>query len=169
MAGGAGRRLALLLAMAGTIGCDRLTKHVAGDMLAGTPGQSLLGGSVRLEYAENPGAFLGFGAGWPPQVRMTIFVAATVVGLFVMARLARRLRHAPGALFGLALIAGGALSNMSDRLAYGSVVDFIHVGVGPVRTGIFNVADVAIMAGAALLIAAIAAPGNQPAASPPPS
>ena len=66
--------------MAGTIGCDRLTKHVATDALAGTTGRSFLGGAIRLDYAENPGAFLGLGASWPPATRLIVFATATVPG-----------------------------------------------------------------------------------------
>ena len=58
------------------------------------------------------------------------------------------------ALLGLALFVAGGASNWIDRLARGFVVDFLNVGVGPVRTGIFNVADVAIMAGAAIMLIA---------------
>jgi signal peptidase II len=48
----------------------------------------------------------------------------------------------------VALIVGGGVSNLIDRLRYGGyVVDFLNVGIGPVRTGIFNVADMAIMVG----------------------
>jgi signal peptidase II len=43
------------------------------------------------------------------------------------------------------------LSNLIDRIAVGSVIDFLNVGVGSLRTGIFNLADVAIMAGAGCL------------------
>ncbi|HXC20398.1 MAG TPA: signal peptidase II, partial [Steroidobacteraceae bacterium] len=53
----------------------------------------------------------------------------------------------------LALIAGGGISNLIDRLLYGGrVTDFLNVGIGSLRTGIFNVADMAILAGALLLI-----------------
>jgi signal peptidase II len=46
------------------------------------------------------------------------------------------------------LIVGGGVSNLIDRLRYGGyVVDFLNVGIGSLRTGIFNVADMAIMAG----------------------
>jgi signal peptidase II len=51
----------------------------------------------------------------------------------------------------VALIVGGGVSNLVDRLRYGGyVVDFLNVGIGPVRTGIFNVADMAIMVGVVL-------------------
>jgi signal peptidase II len=145
-------RAPLLVAAAATIGCDRLTKHLATDALAGTPGRSFLGGAVQLEYAENPGAFLGLGAAWPPSVRLAVFAAATAFGIALITTLARHLRRGP-ALVGLGLIAGGSLSNLADRLATGSVVDFLYVGVGPVHTGVFNVADAAILAGAILVVA----------------
>ena len=54
-------------------------------------------------------------------------------------------------LIGVALFVAGGASNLVDRIAYGMVIDFMNVGVGPVRTGIFNVADVAIMLGAGIL------------------
>ena len=148
-----GLRVALLLAMAATIGCDRITKQIATEVLAGTPARSFLAGAIRLEYAENAGAFLGLGATWPASVRAAVFALATFVGLAVVTALWRRLGHTPAAVFGLALFAAGSLSNLVDRAAYGSVVDFLNVGIGPVRTGIFNVADVAIVAGAALVVA----------------
>jgi lipoprotein signal peptidase len=54
-----GIRLVLLLAIGATIGCDRVTKHVAATTLSGTPSRSFLADTVRLEYVENTGAFLG--------------------------------------------------------------------------------------------------------------
>jgi signal peptidase II len=51
--------------MASTIGCDRVTKHMAAALLADKPPQSFLADSVRLEYAENAGGFLSLGAGLP--------------------------------------------------------------------------------------------------------
>jgi signal peptidase II len=149
-------RVALLAAMAGTIGCDRVTKLVATATLADAPARSFLGGTLRLDYAENPGAFLGLGADWPPEVRAAVFTAAAAIGLVVVAGLAWRLRQVPLALVGLALFAAGSLSNLVDRVAYGSVVDFLNVGIGPLRTGIFNLADVAILAGAALVVSSTA-------------
>jgi len=48
-------RLVLFLAVVGTIGCDRVTKHVAATTLAGSAGRSYLGDTVRIGYAENRG------------------------------------------------------------------------------------------------------------------
>jgi signal peptidase II len=55
-------------------------------------------------------------------------------------------------LAGLALLIGGGVSNLVDRISRGAVVDFLNLGIGSLRTGIFNVADMAIMSGIALLI-----------------
>ena len=68
----------------------------------------------------------------------------------MLAALTRRLKGM--ALLGLWLLFAGGFSNLVDRVVHGRVVDFLNVGIGPVRTGIFNVADMAIMLGVALLL-----------------
>jgi len=57
-------------------------------------------------------------------------------------------------LIGTSLVLAGGASNWVDRVVRGSVVDFLNIGVGPLRTGIFNVADMAIMLGVAVLLLA---------------
>jgi signal peptidase II len=147
-----GRTLTLLLLVATTIGCDRVTKHLAAENLAGAPPQSFLGDTFRLTYAENVGGFLSLGASLPPALRTAVFTIATGAILLAVAVMAWRhrgsVRHA--AAFSL-FIAGGA-SNWFDRLSEGRVVDFMNVGIGWLRTGVFNVADVAIMLGVALFV-----------------
>ena len=64
-----GTRVAMVIAMGATIGCDRVTKQIAETKLVGMPRQSFLADTIRLEYVENTGAFLGLGAEWPPAVR----------------------------------------------------------------------------------------------------
>ena len=54
-------------------------------------------------------------------------------------------------MLGVALLIAGGGSNWLDRITRGSVIDFLNVGIGPVRTGVFNVADVAIVMGVALI------------------
>ena len=145
-------RLVLLVAVLTTIGCDRLTKHVASTSLAGTPGRSYLGDTVRLGYVENPGGFLSFGADWPPAVRTGVFTVATGVLLLALIVHGVRRRWQGWQTLGLALMVAGGLSNWIDRVARGSVVDFLNVGIGSLRTGIFNVADFAMMVGIAVFV-----------------
>jgi len=146
-----GIRVVLLIAIGATIGCDRVTKHIAATTLSGTQTRSFLADTVRLEYVENVGAFLGLGADWPSWARTTIFSVGNVVLLLVLAVMAMRLRWPRLALLGLALFVAGGASNLVDRIAYGKVIDFMNVGLGPLRTGIFNVADMAIMLGAGII------------------
>jgi signal peptidase II len=147
-----GVRLVLLIAIGATIGCDRVTKHVAATTLSGTPSRSFLADTFRLEYQENEGAFLGLGADWPRPVRTAIFGLGNGLLLLALAILAVRRRWPRAALLGVALFLAGGASNLLDRITYGSVIDFMNVGIGPLRTGIFNVADMAIMFGAGILV-----------------
>ena len=147
-------RLTLLsLVMLTCVGCDQAAKAVARDSLAGRT-ISLLGGAVRFEYAENTGAFLSLGASLPSGMRSLLFVGGTgVIVLGLLVAMARGSQGAsPSGSLGLAFLAGGAVGNLIDRLAYdGAVVDFVSVGLGGLRTGIFNLADVAITSGVILV------------------
>jgi len=145
-----GVRFVLFTAICATIGCDRVTKHVAATTLSQTASRSFLADTFRLEYTENTGAFLGLGADWPRPVRTTVFGVGNGLLLLALAIAALRGRWSRRALFGVALFVAGGASNLVDRLTYGMVIDFMNVGIGPLRTGIFNVADMAIMLGAGI-------------------
>lgn len=147
-------RLALVVAVLSTIGCDRVTKRAATTMLAGSPSRSYLADTVRLVYVENTGGFLGLGAGLPSGARTGLFTAGAGLLLCLLVVAAIRGRWDRWSRLGLALFVAGGASNWIDRVARGSVVDFLNVGVGPVRTGVFNVADVSIMLGASLVVLA---------------
>ena len=140
----------LCLLLAATAGCDRVTKHLALTNLAGMPEQSYLGDTIRLDYHENAGGFLSAGATWRPEVRAAVFQVANGIFLLGTLIMAVRFKWSRLAAVGLLLFLAGGISNLVDRIAMGSVIDFLNVGIGPVRTGIFNVADVAIMAGIGL-------------------
>src|SRR5687767_7469994 len=137
-------RLILVIATVSTIGCDRVTKHMAATSLPESPIRSFLGDTVRLEYAENTGALLGLGADWPPPFRTAIFVIGNGLLLLWLAVIAARRHWQRLALLGAALMVAGGTSNLMDRISYGMVIDFMHVGIGPVGTGIFIAADMAI-------------------------
>src|SRR5262249_41735772 len=135
------------------IGCDRVTKHLATAKLAGNPARSYLSDTVRLEYAQNPGAFLSLGARLPTGARTALFTVGAALGLAAGAVAAVGGRWEWAALNGALLFLAGGASNLADRMCHGTVVDFMNVGVGSLRTGIFNVADVAVMMGVALMVA----------------
>ena len=144
---------ALLLALL-CMGCDLLTKRVAESWLSGAGMISYLGDIVRFELVFNPGAMLGLGGQLPEGVRevVLIWLVPSVLGVLCIQFL-RSPDTTARELIALALIAGGGLGNWLDRmLNQGTVTDFVSLGLGPLRTGIFNLADVAVMAGVALLL-----------------
>jgi signal peptidase II len=136
------------------VAIDQMTKWLAKTYLAPDGFFSFAGDMFRLQYAENTGAFLSFGSGLPEHWRHIVFTV--FVGIFLLGLLAYVLfnRNLPrDYMTCLALVCGGGISNLIDRIAYGGrVVDFLNVGIGPLRTGIFNVADMAITGGALLVL-----------------
>jgi signal peptidase II len=72
--------------------------------------------------------------------------------LLALVTTAIRLRWPRLALLGVSVFVAGGVSNLLDRIVYGNVIDFMNVGVGPLRTGIFNVADMAVILGAAIVL-----------------
>ncbi len=161
------RVLLVAATLLGCVGCDQASKSAARALLAPFTTRSLMHDALRLQLTENAGAFLSLGASLPEHLRFVLFTAATgalLVGLSCAALFARRLDRWKAVA--LALIAGGGASNLWDRLMdAGRVTDFLNVGIGPLRTGIFNFADMAILGGAILLVWG----GRAVAASPPSS
>jgi len=155
-------RVLLLLACLATVGCDRISKHAAASLLTGAADRSFLGDTIRLSYAENSGGFLSIGADLPLERRLIVFTIGTGLMLAGLAFIAIRSRWQGARLLGAALVLAGGASNLIDRLATGVVVDFMNVGVGPLRTGVFNVADVAIMGGVVLIAFARGQRGDHP-------
>ncbi len=148
------RVLVVVLTLCCCVGCDQVSKSAARAFLSTGVTESLFADSLRLQLVENPGSFLSLGAALPDQLRFGLFTAGVsllVLGLLWVALFARRL--GPPRFVALALVAGGGMSNLIDRLLYqGRVTDFLNVGIGSLRTGIFNLADMAILTGALLLV-----------------
>jgi signal peptidase II len=133
---------------------DQATKWLAKKYLAPDGFISFAGDTLRFQYAENTGAFLSFGSSLPEPWRhivLTVLVALFLMGLLAYLLFSRTL---PGHYVAcLSLVCGGGISNLIDRIVYdGRVVDFLNTGIGPIRTGIFNVADMAITTGVILLL-----------------
>ena len=129
---------------------DVITKAIAErNLLRGIP-HEVLGNTVQLKLVYNPGAAFGLNLG--PQSRW-IFAVLTVLALVILGRLYRSTHTGHTArVAALALVCAGAVGNLIDRLrSFFGVVDFIDVGIGDSRWPTFNVADMAVSIGAALL------------------
>lgn len=132
---------------------DRLTKIWAVNTLKEQPMKSYLDDVFRLVYAENTGAFLSLGSGMNDNLRYWVLAVVPVLVLlyiFFHVLTAKNLHIVQQAAFGFIL--GGGLSNIYDRIMEGRVVDFMNMGFGTLRTGIFNVADMSIMLGLFLMV-----------------
>jgi signal peptidase II len=129
--------------------CDQMTKTIAKESLVLSSPISLLHDLIRIEYTENPGAILGLGANLPGQVRFLFFVVFVSLILAVtLAFAVNTHRFSLIQLIGLSLVTAGGIGNLLDRLFNnGAVIDFVSFGIGPLRTGIMNVADVATTIG----------------------
>lgn len=110
----------------------------------------VVGDKVRLTLVYNPGAAFGLHVG--PYSRW-VFMLLTFGALWILWRLYRNTRDGElGRTLALALVCGGALGNLIDRIRSSiGVVDFIDVGVADMRWPTFNVADMAVSVGACLL------------------
>lgn len=148
-----GKLSIVLLVLFGSVGCDQVTKVAAREHLAGRGTLSYLGDTFRLTYAENHGAFLGLGSTLPETTRTLLFtglVGIVLAGLLVW--VFRTADISKMAVLAASLVIGGGIGNLIDRIVFdGGVTDFMNMGIGGLRTGIFNVADVWIMAGVFLL------------------
>jgi signal peptidase II len=136
------------------LGCDQWTKMLATEHLKQVPPAQFLGDTLRIQYAENPGAFLGAGGGLPAQQRFWLLVVLNAVVLIAIpVVVAAKCNLGRAQMLAVSLLLAGGIGNLLDRVFHGGlVVDFLNMGIGPLRTGIFNVADMAIMGGFALLI-----------------
>jgi signal peptidase II len=149
------RLLILLVVLGCCAGCDQASKHLARSGLEHSGPVTLPGGFGELRVAENPGSFLSLGDSLPKPLRLALFTVGTGVcmaGLFAFL-VGTRSRLGSFQFIGLALIWVGGTSNLIDRVArHGLVTDFVVIRIGPLHTGIFNAADVMIMAGVGILM-----------------
>jgi signal peptidase II len=147
------RLLVLLIPGLLATALDRLTKIWAVNTLKEQPMQSYFNDVFRLVYAENTGAFLSLGSDMNDTLRYWVLAVVPVLVLlyiFFHVLTAKNLHVVQQAAFGFIL--GGGLSNIYDRIMEGRVVDFMNMGFGTLRTGIFNVADMSIMLGLFLMV-----------------
>ena len=140
------------------ISCDRVTKNLAKTHLMNHPDISYLHDTFKLEYAENTGAALSLGDSLPKTISfwlLSMGPLAVMLGLVVYMLMNLNKLNALK-MVALALIFAGGMGNLIDRIFFDRhVTDFMNVGIASLRTGIFNVADMAVTAGTICLLIAM--------------
>jgi signal peptidase II len=146
------RRLHFLIALF-VIVLDRLAKLVVEHKIPLHDGIQIIPGFFRLTHLENRGAAFGLFADSPSPWKIGVLVLFSVIALVVVSALLWKNSHTISITgIGLALILGGAVGNLWDRLTAGHVTDFLLFYIGRYQWPAFNVADSAIVVGATLLV-----------------
>ena len=139
-----------VLVLGGVVAFDFITKMMIQRTFNLYQQVDVIGDYVRLTYIHNPGAAFGIQLG--PYSRfiflgLSLVALAALAGMYWVTPAKDRIR-----LTSIALICGGAVGNLLDRIRLSAgVVDFLDVGIGQLRWPVFNVADVAVTTGAVFL------------------
>ena len=144
----------LLLISVVIIVVDRLTKALVSRRVALGDGITIIPHFLRITHWLNEGAAFSLFADStsPNAVRWGLIAFSAVAAIAVLIALIRLGSRFTITTFALALVLGGAIGNLHDRIAYGSVVDFIEVHIFGYHWPDFNVADSSIVMGACLLL-----------------
>jgi signal peptidase II len=132
---------------------DQATKAAVERLLNLYESQTLIGGLLQLTSVRNHGAAFGLFSSASLPYQSSLFAALSLLALLAIGAYAWRLpasSRLPRS--GLALIMGGALGNLLDRVRLGYVIDFVDVYWGSHHWPAFNVADSAISVGVCLLV-----------------
>src|SRR6476619_838171 len=132
---------------------DRAAKWAVARNISLHDNIQIIPGFFRLTHVENRGAAFGLFADSPSEWKIAALVLFSIVALVIVSALLWKNSHSMTTTgVGLALILGGAVGNLWDRVVSGRVVDFLLFYVGQYQWPAFNVADSAIVVGAALLV-----------------
>jgi signal peptidase II len=146
------RKFHLLIALA-IVCLDRISKLAIAKSISLHESIQVLPGFFRITHVENRGAAFGLFADSPSEWKIAVLVLFSIVALVIVSALLWHNSHSMSTTgIGLALIMGGALGNLWDRLVSGRVVDFLLFYIGRYQWPAFNVADSAIVIGAGLLV-----------------
>jgi signal peptidase II len=132
------------------IGWDRVSKEMAKEHLKNREPLSYFHDSFRLAYVENTGAAMSLGDNLPKTAsRWLLSIAPLIILLILFGYAIRKSKEMKmQKMLALSLIFAGGMGNVMDRLLFdGHVTDFMNIGYGNFRTGIFNLADVCVTAG----------------------
>ncbi len=146
------RRFGYVLISLVILGLDQITKAAVAARIPLHTSVTVIDGFFDLTHVKNRGAAFGLFASVESPFRALLLNAvafAVFVGILIYA-----FKSSPGSTrlqIGLALILGGAVGNLMDRIRFGSVTDFLDFSLGSYRWPAFNVADSAITIGVCLL------------------
>ena len=149
------RTLIILTMLTFNFGCDQISKSIVRQRIDYNEKINLIMDYLILTKVENTGAFLSIGHSLPQPLRMLLLTILPIIVLCIaLFYLLTKKSLSNLTILGICFVVGGGVGNIYDRLVYGSVTDFLQMNFVIVRTGIFNMADVSIMAGMFMILLA---------------
>ena len=147
------RNIFIALLIIANIALDQISKFWVRASVEANSVSQIIGDFLTLRNVENEGAFLGMGSdlGDTTKLIFLLIVPAIVLGLVVI-HMIKEKEMDKLSLIGFSCVVGGGIANVFDRFAYGLVTDFLHIDLGFVQTGIFNIADMSVTTGMILIL-----------------
>ncbi|HLW44150.1 MAG TPA: signal peptidase II [Candidatus Acidoferrales bacterium] len=143
----------LILIIAAILAADQATKHAIEKYTSADYLHVVFPGILNLIHTHNPGvAFSLFADSHSPAIRFTLLAFSIAVIIFLFWLLAAERAGGRIGQIGMAMILGGAIGNVFDRLTQRGVTDFIDLHIRSHHWPTFNIADSAIVVGAALVL-----------------
>ena len=137
-----------------SIALDQISKIWVRNNFESYVENSIIGDLFTLIKVENTGAFLGMGSELSETLRILLLIVLPIIVLIsisIYTYIDKTLDKI--SIIGFSLIIGGGIGNIFDRIAYGSVTDFLYLDFGGIfKTGIFNIADLSVTTGMILIL-----------------
>lgn len=135
------------------VGCDQITKIAVRKSVDYHERIEVISSYLTLTKVENSGAFLSLGDSLPYSLKTLLLLILPVLVLaYGVVFLISETNVSRTTLIGACFVIGGGIGNIYDRIMYGSVTDFLHIDLVIFSTGIFNMADLSIMTGMAIIL-----------------
>ena len=148
------RNISISIIIALSIFLDQISKILIRKNVEQYSDIKLIGEYFILTNVENSGAFLGMGSGFSPIMKSVFLIILPIIVLIsIIIYVYRDKEIDKVSLIGFSIIIGGGIGNIFDRIIYGSVTDFLFIDLGGIfKTGIFNIADLAVTTGMILIL-----------------
>ena len=148
------RNISISIIIALSIFLDQISKILIRNNVEQYSDIKLIGEYFILTNVENSGAFLGMGSGFSPIMKSVFLIILPIIVLISIIIYVYRDKEIDKiSLIGFSIIIGGGIGNIFDRIMYGSVTDFLFIDLGGIfKTGIFNIADLAVTTGMILIL-----------------
>ncbi|NJB69603.1 signal peptidase II [Saonia flava] len=147
------QRIVILLIVLLNIGCDQISKDIVRKKIAPSEYIQVVKNNLVLTNVENTGAMLGTGQNLPQPLKTILLqIFPIIILLILLFSILKKTNLNKWLIVAFAFVIGGGIGNLIDRVAYGSVTDFVHINLGPLKTGIFNMADVSVTLGGIFIL-----------------